>query len=82
MHNVKLNSTLIEVTNAYVINCDCTQSKTHRDLPIKEGDIVTLRAQPVAPRDVGNIFRQDSFPHATGSRGNTRSQGTSYNASE
>lgn len=36
------------------------QSKMRRGFPIKEDDIVILRAQPVASRDVGNIFRQDS----------------------
>lgn len=36
---------------------DCTQSKMHRGFLIKEDDIMTLRAEPVVPRDVENIFR-------------------------
>lgn len=36
---------------------DSVQLEMHRGFLIKEGDIVTLRAQPVVPRDVENIFR-------------------------
>jgi len=35
------------------------QSRMHRGFPIKEGDAVTVRAQPVASHDAGNIFHQD-----------------------
>lgn len=53
----------MDISHYRVINremSDSMQSKVHRGFPIKEDDIVILRAQPVASRDLGNIFRQDS----------------------
>lgn len=50
----------LEIMNECAMNHkidDFTQAKMRRGFLIKEGDIVTLRAQPVVPRDVENIFR-------------------------